>query len=865
MGRVYRANDETLDRQVAIKVLPPDRRAPERVAALRREARAMAQLQHPNVVQVFTVGADAGLVYIAMELIRGGDLRKWLSARTQSAEEILERFIAAGRGLEAAHEAGVIHRDFKPSNVLMSHDGAVKVGDFGLARVWHSGLDDTVSQRSIDPPSLDPGITFTGSAVGTPTFMPPEQHRGNTADEQSDQYSFCVALWYALAGKSPFGGTSKPEALLLKKERGAPPLPRSVAVSRSVANAIERGMMPRAHDRWASMRELLAALQKRSTSRVWVTTALGAAAIASIVGLNLATAGNEDASCSIDDAHAHWDAQRRRVETAFTSANVESSVQSRALNAMDTYARDWAAARDDSCTSRAARPCLAERGAAFSALVRTFTSDEQLDVDHVFASITQLPPVSECVDDPPAAKPKHPQVLMVEAMKAAGRYKGALTEAEALLADPNLDDTALADAQYLRGELLARLERSDDALDVLESAYFAASRVNRNETAFQAAIRLAFLHQEVRHDFERTRSWLDQARAAADRGGGSPRLLATLENAEGTFAESQGRYDDAERAFAKAFAWHREAGSDEGSLAPTYNNRASARAGKGDMAGAIADTEHAVALFEASLGPAHPNILIALSNLTGYLHRDGAYARELEVCDRLDTLVLARFGKIHPEYSSSLNQRGLALKRLGRLAEAEKAMVQSIDIREQLGDVGPRAAIAWVNLGAMYLEQERLDDAEVWFARGRETMEAQLGASHPATAQVLGNVAQLRYAQGRLEEAEALLDRTLETLTQVLGADQPAVAPFRVFRGQVRAAAGKHAEAREDLEMALTVLQRAGGPAQELADAKLALAPLVRDSAPDRTRTLANAAAEQFDELDQPDRAAQARSLLDPS
>ena len=191
MGVVLSAVDEDLERPVAIKILANERMRSDSAehARLVREARALAKLSHPNVVQVYEVGEYEGGVFIAMELVRGTNLRQWLAAARRPLPAILERFLAAAHGLAAAHRVGVVHRDFKPSNALVGEDGRVRIADFGLARGPLSA--GPIREAAQVPPSIN--STPDASAVGTPAYMSPEQLRGDEVDARSDQFSFCVA------------------------------------------------------------------------------------------------------------------------------------------------------------------------------------------------------------------------------------------------------------------------------------------------------------------------------------------------------------------------------------------------------------------------------------------------------------------------------------------------------------------------------------------------------------------------------------------------------------------------------------------------------------------------------------------------
>jgi serine/threonine protein kinase len=244
MGVVYRAYDPELDRALALKLLRPDLWAePTREAhreRMKREARAMARLSHPNVVTVYDVGTFHDHLFVAMELVEGRTLRAWLAERTRDRRDVVRVFLEAGWGLAAAHAAGLIHRDFKPDNVLIGSDGRARVTDFGLARTASPRTENVSRERT-------PCAGRRGSssvAAGTPAYMAPEQFAGRSVSTQSDQFSFCVALWEALHGARP------------SVDETASPSERVDAV-------LARGLNAEPELRFESMDALLAALMRR--------------------------------------------------------------------------------------------------------------------------------------------------------------------------------------------------------------------------------------------------------------------------------------------------------------------------------------------------------------------------------------------------------------------------------------------------------------------------------------------------------------------------------------------------------------------------------------------------------------------------
>jgi Tol biopolymer transport system component len=276
MGVVYSAYDSDLNRKVALKVLRHDGiQLPIRDLLL-AEAQAMAQLAHPNVVTVFDVGSVDGRVFLAMELIEGQTLAGWLRASRRKPGEILAMFVAAGHGLAAAHTAGLIHRDFKPDNVLVGNDGRVCVTDFGLARPAPPRTDSAARDPS-DPAAAR--APQTGLA-GTLAYMAPEQYLGRSVDARADQFSFAVGLYEALYGERPFASppiSGDPPTVTPPPLRGVP-----VALRQVLGRALRRDP----DERYPSITELLAAL----TPRPRRARNLAVAAIAALVGAAIALA-----------------------------------------------------------------------------------------------------------------------------------------------------------------------------------------------------------------------------------------------------------------------------------------------------------------------------------------------------------------------------------------------------------------------------------------------------------------------------------------------------------------------------------------------------------------------------------------------
>ena len=246
MGVVYRAYDPDLDRQVALKLvglgdLEPEQREQARLRLV-REAQALAQLSSPNVVTVHDVGKVRDDVFIAMELVDGSTLRHWLAVEPRSPGEILRVFTAAAEGLAAAHAVGVVHRDFKPDNVMIGADGRVRVVDFGLARVTAEARASRASIPAIAAGSQE--LTHAGAMLGTPAYMSPEQDAGREAGAASDQFSFCIALYEALYGRSPYRAANYGELVEARAHGTIVPAPAIAGVPSRVRAALQVGLAP---------------------------------------------------------------------------------------------------------------------------------------------------------------------------------------------------------------------------------------------------------------------------------------------------------------------------------------------------------------------------------------------------------------------------------------------------------------------------------------------------------------------------------------------------------------------------------------------------------------------------------------------
>ena len=336
MGTVHAAFDPELERRVAVKVLHA--RDAEARTRLLREARAMARLSHPNVITVFDVGSAEGNDFVAMELVDGETLKEWWTRAHPGWRDIVAAFIAAGRGLAAAHAAGLVHRDFKPSNVLRSRGGKIVVTDFGLSCATS---DDAAPVIPPDAPASEPVRTQTGAFLGTPAYMAPEQWTGGTVGTASDQFAFCVALWEALAGVRPYRGDTLAE---LKQAALAGPSADAVdALPRQVRAIVRRGLARDPAARWPSMDALLGALE-RALLRRRRLVGLAAAVVVGGAGALLATRHD---TTPLSDCQAPGLAPEVAWSTERAAAIRRTNPAAADLLAGDIAS--WRAVREDAC------------------------------------------------------------------------------------------------------------------------------------------------------------------------------------------------------------------------------------------------------------------------------------------------------------------------------------------------------------------------------------------------------------------------------------------------------------------------------------------------------------------------------------
>ncbi|WP_293258964.1 serine/threonine-protein kinase [Nannocystis sp.] len=560
MGVVYTAYDERLDRKIAIKVLRSEGSGDQSRVRLQREAQAMARLSHPNIVAVHEVGEAEGGVFVAMEFVRGSSLDRWLETK-QPWRRVVEVFSAAGRGLQAAHTAGLIHRDFKPANAILGDDGSVKVLDFGLARSDASPADEAQAPGSL----MNLRLTRTGVMMGTPAYMSPEQLLGEPLTPASDQFSFFVALYEGLYRRLPFAGESLTELVEHVTSDRPAEAPAGSDVPAWLYRVVLRGLARAPADRFPDMAAALAALANDpARRRRRLAGALGLmlfSAGASVGAMQLgATDGGRCEGLAAATAPVWNDERIAAARTAFTTSagSLGSETWTLLEPRLAAWVEQWVALRGDRCRAYAAGElsdtlhdrslaCLERQLARVDGLVSAFVVADQARVEQAPGAVAALPPLSLCADvddllaevappvDPDARARVADGRAVLERARAAidlGDYDGALASASQVAARARAlnYEPLVALAEVVRGDALQWKRDVPGADAALGAGLELALASGDDRSAVEALARRIFVRAELAGQPERALA--DEAidRALLRRISDDPRLAWLVEN-----------------------------------------------------------------------------------------------------------------------------------------------------------------------------------------------------------------------------------------------------------------------------------------------------------------------------------------------
>lgn len=776
------AFDPELERMVALKLIHTDQAPSSRARTrLLREAQALAKLQHPNVVVVHDVGTFNDQIFIAMELVQGPSLSVWLAAGQRSWQVIRDTFLAAGRGLAAAHAVGIVHRDFKPSNVIVSDDRVVVV-DFGLAlRPGADLADDDASGRETS--ILDIRLTLTGERVGTPRYMAPEQHTGAPVTALADQFAFANSLWTALYGSPPFTGTTAKQIHESIKE-GSPALPSGTDVPTHVGRALQRALAAHPEARWPELGDLLTeiAIDPAARRRRW---RLAGAVIAAFIAVDVIAFGL-GRRASVSDLCAEtgaavaplWDdAARARTQEAFrrtgrmdadeTFAHVDSLLRQRVS--------EWMTARRDACEATAVRnelspelvdareTCLGRARSEIVALVDALEASDATALDRATPAAARVADVGVCTSVTAIAD-LAPFPKDGSASRKVERLRDDLAHLDVLLLLGKIADGRRAGHELIeRARGMRYLPVLAAAMD--KTAWFEIAAGN-DDAAIELGYETARVAAEIR-DY---------------------RLVALgMRRVAFAMGFDQQRFDAADVAFESAAAAATLAGNPGDVLVSLYSDRGQALYLRDDYQAALPFSQLEHALSVKHYGPGSLQAAVALSELARAMQALGPTA----AADRL----------------------------------AHEALAKAVEI---LGPRHPMVLSLLNDMGLTYIDTLDFDTAAPIFERELRAYEALPGGDDAGVATAAHHLAVAERGRRRLPEARALLERAIEIRVRKLGHDHPLVAASLVERAEIDRIEGKFKDALAELDRAIAIFERTDSRVQSARAYRAKAALLVR-------------------------------------
>ncbi len=784
MGVVYAAFDPDLDRRVAVKVLASNADVATRQSRLAREARTLARISHPNVVPVHDVGFADDRLFIAMELVDGDTLRAHVAAHTLTVRQRLELIVQAGRGLAAAHAAGVIHRDFKPDNVFVGRDGRVRVGDFGLAA---ADVDDSSSNASAVT------ITRTGALLGTPAYMAPETVAGETATAASDQFALCVTAWEILFGERPFRGTTVAELAEATLQTPADPPDGD----RRLAAVLRRGLAVQPAARHRDVTALVDALEHVGQGRrasLWIGGGVALAALGLTGGFVLRgnTTDRVD-PCARSDAGvtAVWNPSTQVVLRAlFTHSGspVGSETAETTARAIDHWVNRWSLVSGATCGDRRAElvtgdvyarraRCLQDRADELGALLTVFARADSTTVEHAATAVADLASPEDCKSPPavasipPERRADHDLARRLQAeghaLGLAAHYKEAVAMLGRIPGDLR-DPALLAVVELDLGVMTSALGDRASARDHLSRAVARADEARDDGLRARALIETLALVGDEDVKLDEAARLQDQARAAVMRGGGSAGLRADLATAIGNVAIRRGKYEDALQSLDEAIEADRARQPlDPIKLATVLNSAAGLRGELGDYAKSLKQSEEARELAVGAVGANHPLTAAILGSMAQSLHFSGRTAEALVAARRSLEIYEHVFGPNHPRVAAVLNNVAVLTSLAKRYDEAIVLFDRSRRITE--ASLGPDHAdngTNWLNIASAQKDAGHLDLAVAGYVRVIEIWERALGKDHVELARPLVALADVELQRHAPDRALPLLERGVALRTQ---------------------------------------------------------------------------------------------------
>ena len=819
MSEVYSAYDPELDRRIALKLMRTDVYADSRIESnvtrLMKEAKAMAQLSHPNVISVYDVMKVDGQVVIAMEYISGGTLRSWLQAKPRSWQEIVEKFVLAGQGLAAAHAAKLVHRDFKPANVLVEKDGQVCVTDFGLVR----GLDQEEDPNPTKFPAFnirwDESLTKTGAYIGTPAYMSPEQLLGEKSDTRSDQFCFCVALFESLYEQRPFMGETAEELKESVLSGEIAPVDKSKEVPERLYDIIKQGLEVNPEDRYPSMEDLLEQLRHDPEEEVrkkrvlrnrrlgWIAVILLSVVLPVGVWYGMRYRTVQLCKASEEEFTGIWDnTTKPSVKGAFlaTGKPYAQETWKRIEKAFDKYLTDWSLMRGKICEAKHIQgteseelfdlrmTCLKDRKQELQALSKVFAIADSGVLKKAIQASLSLTGIDNCADEKALRAPYPPpksielkrrvdsireRLAEVKALIKIGKYKQGLKLAQMLVKEARAVDyqPVQAQAMYWLANMLER-----------------AGKYKESETTLREAARLA----------GESRDGLLLVKTMTD-------LMWVVRR--------QGRYEEALTTGRNAELMLSASGGDNLVRAKLLTHIGIVLQNQGEFDEALEYYQKSLAMRVKTLGPEHHNVTGSLLNIGSVFRSKGEYDKALEYYQKSLTIQEKTLGPEHPAVADSLLNIGTVFHNLGQHDKALKYYQKSLTIYEKtLGPQHPAVALALNNIGVLFRDWGEYDKALEYYQKSMAIREKSLGPQHDDVAGSLQNISIVLYNQGKFDKALESFQKSLAIRAKTLGPEHHKVALLLNDIGVVFKDKGEYKKALEYHQNALPILENKLGP-----------------------------------------------------
>lgn len=856
MGVVFRAIDPKLDRTVAIK-LHRGAANPVQTQRLVREARTMAQLNHANVVAVFDVGTHDGAVFIAMEYI-DGSLRDWLVAEQRPWPEIVAVFVQAARGLAAAHELGITHRDFKPDNVLLDPQGRARVADFGLAIPTDADSTQPTTAESAaahassshvgsEPSASHAGrLTRTNTTVGTPAYMAPEQYGGTEITPAADQFSFCVSLYEALYGARPFCGDS-PGELLSSVVRGEIQTPTATDVPGFVLAVLTRGLKPQPEDRFATMGALIAALPHTPTRarRQWVG---GGVLVAAGLGASAwGLAGDEAPMCAGAQAQLGpaWGADRKAaIRRAFERSSLPHAPATLegAQSRLTAYAQAWTSGYLDACRATHVQAtqsvehldlrmrCLVRSRDALAAVASVLEAADDATINKTPSLLEQLPSLAACLDAEVLAQGLAPPTAELAATVEAARTDRAtcqalITAGSLETATPLVEELVLrteaipyaplqVEVAQLHARLLNKQGHRRQAGKKYEAAFWQAVELGYHARIPGLGLQAAFIIAQHLNDEDRAEKILRRAQASAQHAD-VPRFVENVEHFYGMLAMKHGDEAEAERRFAQQLQLAENSSSpSETAIIDAMSNLAMAEDQNGRFAVARERHKRALSLRLAMVGPTHPDLAWLNRRLAIHFMRRDDAVKALPYFESAQKAAEANKSVDPRKVASALSDLAMVYGLVHRPQDAIEASKGAVQIMEAAGDTSShRFADLLVREAQPHLNTSECEKYLPSIERAQQIAEAQEGGSAPLILNALLGRANCLRTLGRLSEG-------LELTTRALASPGTGRAHLPIAwsaHARLLAKAGRHAEALAAADSGLDAnhrMDRQAGPAE---------------------------------------------------